>query len=142
MALGKGFRVFLIVMGALALVTALLVGGFVWWVNSSNIRAAGEEIKAEAVEFARGREDDDCVGEGLRRLRACDGFMCTVKANVFLGACLDAADRTPDMCQGVPLTSSIMDSVAWRIQQCAAVGEDGDACPRLFGEIQKYCDDG
>ena len=79
--------------------------------------------------------------EGLQRLRACDGFMCTVKTNLFLGACLDAAERTPDMCQDVPPTSSIIDSVTWRLQQCAAVGEDIDACHRLFGVIQKYCHD-
>ncbi len=143
MALGKGLKVFLIVMGALFLLVALPVGGFALWLASSadDLKAMGAEIKAEAHEFAPGRDGDACVVESLQRLGACDGFMCTVKANLFLGACLDAAERTPDLCPGVPPTRSIMDSVTWRLEQCAAVGEDSDACHRLFGEVQKHCQD-
>ena len=141
MALGKGLKIFLIVVGAVALLVALLIGGFAWWFSSNKdeLKAIGDQIKAEATEFGRGRNGEACLSEGLRKLAACDGFMCSVKTRVDLGACLQAAEPSPNLCEGAPPRGSIVDSVHWLRKQCAEISLDDDDCHGLFGELQDFC---
>ena len=141
MALGKGLKIFLIVVGAIVLLVALLIGGFAWWLSSNRdeLKAMGDRAKAEATEFSRGRNGEACLAEGLRQLGACDGLICTVKTRVFLTACLEAAEPSPNLCEGTPASDSIIDSVKWRRNRCAEVHLDTGDCQSLFGEIQDFC---
>ncbi|MDH3225514.1 MAG: hypothetical protein OEM67_00270 [Thermoleophilia bacterium] len=143
MALGKGLRIFLIVVGAVVLLVALLIGGFAWWLSSNKdeLKAMGDRIKAEATGFGQGRNGEACLAEGLRQLDACDGMMCAVKTRVFLTACLEVAEPSPDLCKGVPSSDSIVNSVMWLRHQCAEVQIDTDDCQDLFGELQDFCHD-
>jgi hypothetical protein len=140
-ALGKGLKIFLIVTGAVVLLVALFIGGFAWWLSSNKdeLKAMGDQVKAEATEFGQGGNGEACLAEGLRQLGACDGFMCSVKTRVFLSACLEVAEPSPNLCKGAPSSDSIVDSVKWRLQQCAEVHLDTDDCQSLFGEIQDFC---
>jgi hypothetical protein len=140
-ALSKGLKIFLIVAGAVALLVALLIGGFAWWLSSNKdeLKTMGDQIKAEATGFGQGRNGEACLAEGLRQLAACDGFMCSAKTRVFLAACLEAAEPSPNLCKGAPSSDSFVDSVKWRRHQCAQVHLDTNDCQSLFGEIQDFC---
>jgi hypothetical protein len=140
-ALGKGLKIFLIVSGAVVLLVALLIAGFAWWLSSNKdeLKAMGDQIKAEATGFGQGRNGEACLAEGLRQLAACDGFMCSAKTRVFLAACLEAAEPSPNLCKGAPSSDSFVDSVKWRRHQCAQVHLDTNDCQSLFGEIQDFC---
>jgi hypothetical protein len=140
-ALGKGLKIFLIVAGAVVLLVALLIAGFAWWLSSNKdeLKAMGDQIKAEATGFGQGRNGEACLAEGLRQLAACDGFMCSAKTRVFLAACLEAAEPSPNLCKGAPSSDSFVDSVKWRRHQCAQVHLDTNDCQSLFGEIQDFC---
>jgi hypothetical protein len=144
MGLGKGLKIFLIVVGAIVLLVALLIGGFARWLSSNKdeLKAMGDQVKTEATEFGQGRNGEACLAEGLRQLDACDGLMCSVKTRIFLTACLEAAEPSPNLCKGVPSSDSIVDSVKWRLHQCAEVHLDTNDCQGLFGEIQDFCHDG
>jgi hypothetical protein len=140
-ALAKGLKIFLIVVGAIVLLVVLVFGGFAWWLssNQAELKAEGDQIKAEAAEFAQGRNGEACLAEGVRKLAACDGFMCKVKTRVFLGACLKAAEPSPGLCEGAPPSGNILDSVKWLRHRCAEVDLEGDDCQSLFGELQDFC---
>ena len=86
MVLGKALKIFLIVAGAIVLLVALAIGGFAWWLSSNKdeLKAQGDQVKAEATAFGQGRNGEACLAEGLRQLVACDGFMCKVKLNFML----------------------------------------------------------
>jgi hypothetical protein len=140
-ALGKGLKIFLIVVGVLALLVALLIGGFAWWFSSNKdeLKAIGDQIKAEATEFGRERNGEACLAEGMRKLAACDGFMCIPKTRVYLGACLQVAEPSPNLCEGAPPSGSIVDSVHWLREKCAGISLDTDDCHGLLGELQDFC---
>ncbi len=141
MALAKGLKIFMMVAGAIVLLVAILIGGFAWWLSSNrdDLKAQGDQIKAEATAFGQGRNGEACLAEGLRQLVACDGLMCKVKTVVFLTACLEAAEPSPSLCEGAPPSDSILDSVKWLRQRFAEVHLDSDDCQNLFGEIQDFC---
>ncbi len=143
MALGKGLKIFLIVVGTVVLLVALLIGGFAWWLTShgEELKVMGDQVKAEAAEFGQGRNGEACLAEGLRRLDACDDMMCGVKTRVFLTACLEAAEPSPDLCKGVPSSGSFVDSVEWLRHRCAEVPLDSNDCQGFFGELQDFCYD-
>ena len=69
MALGKGLKIFTIVAGAVVLFVALLFGGFAWWLSSNRdeLKAIGDQVKAEAIEFGRAINGEDCVAERQAR---------------------------------------------------------------------------
>ena len=141
MALGKGLKIFLMVTAAVILLVALLIGGFAWWLSSNKdeLKAMGDQVKAEAIEFSQGRNGEACLAEGLRQLGACDGFMFKVKTRVFLTACLESAAPSPILCEGAPSSGRILESVQWRLRQCADIPLDTDDCQSLFGELQDFC---
>ena len=130
----------LLLVGAIVLGAAVFFG--IRWLKSQGgeLREQGKAAMAEAEQFGRGREAKVCMSEAFTRLRACDGFICEAKVNVFLRGCLDAANVPPDFCTGVPPREEIMATARWTVAECAKYDLAGNQpCNRLVRAIQDYC---
>ena len=126
--------------GAILLGIAVFVG--IRWIKSqgSALQEQGKAAATEAREFGRGKTAALCMNEAFVRLRACDGFICEAKVNVFLQGCLETADVPPDFCKGVPPREEIMASARWTIAECTKADMAGEQpCNRLMRAVQDYC---
>jgi hypothetical protein len=135
-------KVVLIVGGSGALLLALVIGGFAWWLNANrdDLRAKGLAAQAEGQQYGTGKTSQACIDESLKRLDRTDGFMQRAVLGMFLKSCLQSAPSDPALCTGVPATSEILRSATWRNDLCAAHGKPGDqGCANLVGMIQEVC---
>ncbi len=141
--MGKAAKTLLAIGAVIVLLAVAAIAGLVWWLdaNKERLKAQGDAAKSEAATFAAGRSQRDCVAEGLRRVSACDGLMCRALAEIFVEACLGAAEPTSGLCDGVPKTGEIMASVKWRLAQCAQRAGDAKQCSNLMGAVQDYCEE-
>jgi hypothetical protein len=125
-----------------ALLLALAIGGFVWWLiaNRAELRQKGIAAQAEGKQYGVDKSSHACVDESLTRLDRTGGIIQQTMLGMFLKGCLRSAPRDPALCVGVPATSEMLQSAIWRTDTCAAHGKPGDeACARLFGMIQEVC---
>lgn len=124
-----------------AFVGMVVVGG-AHWLNDVREEAQAERplIQAEARAFAEGGSGGACVDEALLRTDECDGLMCQVKVQEFLGVCLAEADPSPGFCEAVPSSSGVMASARWAVEQCTDRGSPERACTRVFRTVQNFCD--
>ena len=132
----------LIAFGVLALIGIAIVGGITWWVMANKDRLVSEsrDTMAEAKAFAESHDQDACVGEGLRKVAACDGFMCEAQTKIFTTFCLQQAEPTPGFCDGVPPTSEIMNTSRWVVAECERRGKKGNQrCSRLVQAVPEVC---
>jgi hypothetical protein len=135
-------KILLLILLVLAVLLGIGVFFGIRWVQSKGgrLRDEGQQVMAEAREFGRGKEANACMSEAFVRLRACDGFICEAKVNVFLKTCLEAAEVPPGFCEGVPRRDEIMAAARWTIDQCSQRGMAGDQpCNRLMRAVQEYC---
>lgn len=112
------------------------------WMKSQarTLERQGQALHAEAKEFGRGRDADACVGESLRRVRQCTGFMCEAKAKVFMRTCIRAATVPADFCAGVPRPTELIAAGKWQVDECVRRGSGNDRrCIGVIGEIPLYC---
>jgi hypothetical protein len=133
LGIGCGLAVLLIAFGV----------GIFYYVNGHKDQwvAEGKKIHDEAAVYAASKTGSDCVDESIRRLSSCSGFVCEVRTRVFLDACLEAAAESPQLCDGVPSRSEIVQSARWSLAECARRGMQGSQpCSRLMQELQKHCD--
>jgi hypothetical protein len=138
----KWLKVLLVVGGVLLALTAMCIGGGVYWFqsNKDQFLAVGNQAKAEGQKFGGKSDDTGCVREALSRLDAASGMMNEVRHKVFLSACLEAAGATPGFCEGVPSRDELMSSVTWALQVCGEYeAKDPQACGRLVQEVQGHC---
>jgi hypothetical protein len=125
---------------------AVLVAGIVIaarWVKSQGpaIEQAGKAATAEGKAFGQGKDGEACIAESFRRQKVATGFLGQAKVNMFLQHCLDAATVAPEMCQGVPKPTAIMDSIRWKSDECARRGRANDqACLQLISALQMHCE--
>ncbi len=135
-------KVLLIVFAILAVLLAVGVFLGIRWFQSQRgqLHEQGQQLMAEAREFGRGKEAKACMSEAFTRLRACDGFICEAKVNVFLKTCLDVAEVPPGFCDGVPRRDEIMATARWTIDQCTKYDLAGhQPCNRLMRAVQEHC---
>jgi uncharacterized RDD family membrane protein YckC len=101
----------------------------------------GEKEKNEGKEFGKDKDYAQCTLEALGRNKDCGGgFTCELSARMFLDACLDASTKINGVCNNVPDTTEIMDSVTWRLSECQRLFMDNtESCGRILSELQKKC---
>ena len=129
--------------GLLVCVVCCCVFGFYLRSFQQDMEHSGEGLREEALSFASNHDQSACVDDALRRTDACGAdlnIMCHAYAGVFLTECLGGASPVAGFCDGVPVTSDVMDSVAWSMRVCAARGRPSEQpCTRLMQSIQRHC---
>jgi hypothetical protein len=131
-----GFRVFLIVAGVCAVVGG---GGIYFIATRFGPEVAGELDRArdEASAYGRGHDQNACVDETYRRLHACDGVLCEVRAAAFTLPCLKQASPAPGFCEGVP--ESLVEGVLWTKTACPDPDLRPQVCERVLRAILQTC---
>ena len=128
-----------------AVFIALIVGGgyigYRWILShQGEIRKQAAQVRADADEFARGKDANACIAEAFARVDRCDGIMCEARTKLFLSDCLEKTGVTPDICAAVPRRGQIIDSARWAVAECARRGRGEDQrCTRLIVELQEQC---
>ena len=136
-------KIVLIVIGVFVLILiALGVLGYVYFnQHKDEWMKAGAAAKQEGEAFAGGKDASQCVDEGLKRLNACAGLSCEITARAFTQACMTKAAPSPQLCNGAPKRSEIINSAKWALEECGRRGQSGNqACGRLMQEVQRYCE--
>jgi len=126
---------FVVVIGAL---------GYRWAkTHAGELKDDAVKIKAEATEFARGKDANACVAETFARLDRCEGIICEVKSKLFLQACIAASAVPPDFCAPIPKRGEIIATAQWTLAECGRRGRPNDQrCTRVIGALQDYCSSG
>ncbi len=134
-----------VIFGVIVLCCGGAVAGFTLWVraNADDLKAAGEELKHEADEFGAAHTDLQCMDEAFTRAAPCGDLdiKCNVRASLFTAFCLDAAQETPGICEGVPPKSSILAFTKYSTQVCADRGLMGNqGCSQLLQQLAEHCE--
>jgi hypothetical protein len=135
----RWLKILLIVGASGALLLALAIGCFAWWIHANRAELR-EKAEAPGKQYGLGKSSHACIDESLTRLERTSGIMQGARLGIFLRSCLRSAPRDPELCVGVPATSEILQSDTWRNGICAAHGKPGDQpCAHLVGMIQEVC---
>ena len=130
---------FMKVLAALAVLFILAVGAMM---ALSGIAAkAGKATAAEAEQFASHTDEQGCLDEAVRRVRGCDGVICSAKVAMFEVGCFTEAKQTVGFCDGVPSIKSEDRKEKWMAERCPELGlEDEEQCALVVSVRQAYCD--
>jgi hypothetical protein len=134
-------KVGLIVVGVLILlVTAIGVGGYLFWKYNGEAIVAGAQVaEDEGRRFATGKDSAACMDEAARRTKGA-GFSAAVTTRIFLENCLKAARLTDGFCDGVPGPTDFLKSVSWQTQLNQKYGLDPPFETAVLPQsIQEFC---
>jgi hypothetical protein len=137
-------KVLLILFALGVLCVCLFIGGTVWWFmrNKDDLVARATAARAEGTAYAPGKTNEQCVTEALRRTAAAGDLELITRtcAGFFLDACLESSEPSPDVCAGVPPSSEMMTTVAWRMKECQRRGQpDAQSCGQTLEHLQTFC---
>jgi len=123
-----------------AIIVVAVVAGFIMWRGfvgpHGSARAAAQEIRRDATTFAKGKTDQDCLAEGLRRTPPETGLFFQVRVQTFVDICADRAART-GLCDRVP--ENILKISQWSIDECKQRGRTDDACIQILNSFATHC---
>lgn len=137
----------LVCFGIAGLLALVAIGGAVWWFSANKERFVelGKASDSEAREFSKDHDQEACVGEGLRKLDACDGagggLVCRTAANVFAQSCVAHAQPGASVCEDAPAEGQIMKTVEYARAQCVkrARQPDDQTCSQLMQAVARGC---
>jgi hypothetical protein len=135
----RGFRVFLLVFGLCAVVSAI-AAPYLWRGLKSLKEPIANEFKRideDAAAFAAEHEQLDCAPEAFRRLDGCDGIWCQAQTPIFTQECLKRARPSPTLCDEMP--DSMLQTALWPANQCREIEADPELCRRILLEVMKAC---
>jgi hypothetical protein len=130
-----------VLVGFVVLVAGVVIAAR--WVKSraGSLKEEARVVMAEAEAFGKGKDGEACVVEALTRLKTAPGFIGQAKVKVFLQHCLSTATVAPEMCEGVPLATDLIDSARWTLDECAKRGwPNNQPCTQLIGAVQIHCE--
>ena len=133
-------KILLISLGVFTvLVVAVVSGGYWWWQqNRDAVMAEARSAGAEGTRFAVGKNQQDCVDEAVTRVKGA-GVITGLKAEVFLVACLGAAQPVAAFCDGVPKPEELLKSISWNAQQTLDYRLSSSEGPFVVKPIQHFC---
>jgi hypothetical protein len=145
----------LVCFGIVGLLIAGAIGGGIWWfsANKSAFIEKGKASDSEAREFSKDHDQDACVGEGLRRVDACNGanggFVCVTAANLFTERCVVYAQPSTTssntggaaICDEAPAKNEIMKTVEFAQSQCAKRSRqpNDQGCSQIMQSVARGC---
>lgn len=149
MAKRSGLKIVLIIVGVVAALGLLGTGlcvlsGYLWFQNNAPaLREAGQRGQSDALAFAAGHTQSECIDEGFRHHDACGtelALTCRAETRIFVDQCLRQASPTPGLCEGVPAPTAIMEGATWAVQYCRDHGRPNDQqCANFVRAIVEYC---
>lgn len=119
-----------------------------WWdENGETMMKEGKRVHAEATAFAATHAQEECVGEGIKRLNCPKDqnftaqALCNGMASVFLDTCLKAATPSPKFCDGVPLGFSPLKQAEFANGVCGKYerAEDQTCTQMIAKAIPQFC---
>ena len=135
-------KVILILLGIVVLLCGVTSAGAYWWINDNKdrLKGVGERAKKEGTAFAYEHGAEECVDEGLRRLKERNGIVDQVEHKLFLRACLDKAARPATFCADAPPPGEILRAATWGVERCIQKGRAQDQdCGRLMQAVLEAC---
>ena len=140
MSIGK---IIVIVGLVLSLGLALVIGGGAYWWSNNKDEVLGQflEEKNAGASFGKSTDNEGCFAESLQRHDTCRAMPCHLQNNLFLFGCLKESVPTSGFCDDVPAKAKFMETVTWRVSNCAEAGrEESSYCNQLFGTMQRFCE--
>lgn len=106
---------------AVVLIGGFLVGGVQYWLksNESRFKELRERAARDAKEVAVRTDAEGCVVQALKRYKSAQGLIATAETKIFLGKCLELANRPSGFCQGMPGSGEIIGLATWTVEECA-----------------------
>jgi hypothetical protein len=134
------------VAGGATVVALLIIGGAAgtyWWSKHGRpFVESGRQAHIEGEQVGEETDDQGCLDETLARLKRSGRLAQAVGDSLFLKGCLSASEPTAGFCDRVPKGKDVANSARWRMTQCAGAGLSDPNCPRLFAQVQEYCESG
>jgi hypothetical protein len=137
----RWWLVLLLLFGGVFVLAGLVIGGAAWWLRENRERLVeqGKEATAEGRTYAATHDQDGCVDEGLRQLKARSGFLGEAEAKIFLKSCLAHASKSPRFCSGVPRHGAVLDEALWLTGECERRHRPEQSCTRVLQAIPEVC---
>ncbi len=133
-------RILLVVMAASFLALVLVGVLFFRWIKNRapEFVEHAKVTREEARKFAEGKHSNDCVEEGLRRVRESKDFFAMIESRLFVDECLNDADEPADFCSSVP--TGVLQGAMWANEQCAGKGMRGNqGCTGIYQSVLDHC---
>jgi hypothetical protein len=82
-----------------------------------------------------------CVAEGIRRAARCHRMAvgCMTATNLFTIGCMEVAEESPTLCEGVPDPLRVLRSARWQLDWCERGGSPGEGCIAIARTVQRRC---
>jgi hypothetical protein len=145
MALSKGWKIALSIVGVMGLLFVLGVGALFYWVKTNGKAFVEGQMTAATQRIEEGQqhglETDQagCVKTTLAKLNKDAQFSALVGHRFFLQGCLQTGQPTAGFCEGVPRETDVIQSVKWRLQACKQYGSASPHCSTTLAGIQGHC---
>jgi hypothetical protein len=134
-------RVFLVIAGCLlALLLMAAAGGYWWWQNNGEalIGAASDGMRDGARQGEAGSARD-CHDLGLQGLQRCRSFDCGIYNRAYAVSCFQHTRSDAGLCETLPRSPGIIESMQWISARCADVTAESSACQGLMQATLDYC---
>jgi hypothetical protein len=134
-----------IVIGCLALVVlvGVVIAGVVGGIFYLGLNKEIDKTETEGVAVGRRTDQQGCLDEGLRRLRATTRAGNPITRHIselFLNGCFQSCRETAGFCRDVPKEDAFFTVRKWAQDRCQQVGAGtDDACVSLFIEVSNAC---
>lgn len=121
----------------LLLLAALIVGGL-WWYKGGDMMQAVEQGTAVGVEYGRNNDDLACRDRALELMAQCDGFVCGMRNQAFISACLTQAERGA-LCDEIPRDLGFAAGLTWVSEQCQSLAQEDSECAGVMQVVMEHC---
>lgn len=126
--------IFLSVAGTGLVLTRLEVRGDRWLARNLRVEETARAWGEKSTEAG-------CVAEGVRRAGGCPRMSvgCMTATNLFTIGCLEVAEESPGLCEGVPDPLKVLRSARWHREWCEELGSPGEGCVAIARTVQRRC---
>ncbi|AWB67025.1 hypothetical protein C2869_11500 [Saccharobesus litoralis] len=107
--------------------------------NQENISQAVEQGKQQALIFAKGKNQNDCLEQAIKKISECRDATCSAEHDQFLTQCFINSQYSQDLCQQAPMAEDYFGTVSWSVSQCRKRKVKNGNCPNLLNKVPKLC---
>lgn len=118
-----------------------VISVFLVAILSACIPSEEEFMKHHASGLADAKTIDQavCLEKSIVKTRNCTSMKCSVNVSAYFHACFKSAEKSPTVCEGVPVWSGVFKDAKWREDQCIANSADPIHCDIIFSSLQEEC---
>ena len=145
--MSKPVKILIAVLAGCILFAVVVFAAAGYWLsrNKEALQGAAADVVEDVERFAEGKSQQDCLDEAFRRAEVCGAWriICQVENQHFFAVCLEITAPTPGLCDGVPPSDAILESVQYRLAQCPpakTVKMGNAACGQIHERLQKWCE--